>query len=53
MKVGYKWHKLRLLLLISKVRKIKIQPNLNWKFVRIYADEGISGTPVKNKTEFM
>ena len=31
--------------------KIKLTPN--WEFVGIYADEGISGTQVKNRTEVM
>ena len=30
----------------------KIKSNPKWKFVGIYADEGISGTQVKNRTEF-
>lgn len=30
----------------------KIKSNPEWKFVGIYADEGISGTQVKNRTEF-
>jgi DNA invertase Pin-like site-specific DNA recombinase len=30
-----------------------IKSNPNWSFVGIYADEGISGTQVKNRTEFM
>lgn len=30
----------------------KIQSNPTWKFVGIYADEGISGTQIKNRTEF-
>lgn len=30
----------------------QIKSNPNWKFVGIYADEGISGTQVKNRTEF-
>ena len=29
-----------------------IKSNSDWKFVGIYADEGISGTQVKNRTEF-
>jgi DNA invertase Pin-like site-specific DNA recombinase len=29
-----------------------INSNPNWKFVGIYADEGISGTQVKHRTEF-
>ena len=31
----------------------KIKANPEWEFVGIYADEGISGTQVKNRTEFM
>ena len=31
----------------------KIKSNPDWEFVGIYADEGISGTQVKNRTEFM
>ncbi len=31
----------------------KIKANPDWEFVGIYADEGISGTQVKNRTEFM
>ena len=31
----------------------KINVNPDWKFVGIYADEGISGTQVKKRTEFM
>lgn len=31
----------------------KIKSTPNWEFVGIYADEGISGTQVKNRTEFM
>ncbi len=30
----------------------KIKANPDWEFVGIYADEGISGTQVKNRTEF-
>lgn len=30
----------------------KINSNPDWKFVGIYADEGISGTQVKHRTEF-
>ena len=30
----------------------KIKSNPDWEFVGIYADEGISGTQVKNRTEF-
>lgn len=30
----------------------QIKSNPNWEFVGIYADEGISGTQVKNRTEF-
>lgn len=30
----------------------QIKANPNWEFVGIYADEGISGTQVKNRTEF-
>ncbi len=30
----------------------KIKSNPNWEFVGIYADEGISGTQIKNRTEF-
>lgn len=30
----------------------KIKSNPNWEFVGVYADEGISGTQVKNRTEF-
>ena len=30
----------------------KIKSNSNWEFVGIYADEGISGTQIKNRTEF-
>lgn len=30
----------------------KIKANPEWEFVGIYADEGISGTQVKNRTEF-
>lgn len=29
-----------------------IKSNPNWEFVGIYADEGISGTQIKNRTEF-
>lgn len=32
--------------------KKKIMSNKNWKFVDIYADEGISGTQMKNRKEF-
>ena len=31
----------------------KIKSNSEWEFVGIYADDGISGTQVKNRTEFM
>ena len=31
----------------------KIKSNPEWEFVGIYADEGISGTQVKKRTEFM
>lgn len=31
----------------------KIKSNPNWEFVGIYADEGISGTQAKNRTEFL
>ena len=31
----------------------KIKANPEWEFVDIYADEGISGTRVKNRTEFL
>ena len=31
----------------------KIKANPNWEFVGIYADDGISGTQVKNRTEFL
>ena len=31
----------------------KIKANSEWEFVGIYADEGISGTRVKNRTEFL
>ena len=31
----------------------KIKSNPEWEFVGIYADEGISGTRVKNRTEFL
>ena len=30
----------------------KIKSNPDWEFVGVYADEGISGTQVKNRTEF-
>ena len=30
----------------------KIKSNPNWEFVGVYADEGISGTGVKKRTEF-
>lgn len=30
----------------------KIKSNPDWEFVRVYADEGISGTQVKKRTEF-
>jgi len=30
----------------------KIKSNPDWEFVGIYADEGLSGTQVKNRTEF-
>ena len=30
-----------------------IKSNPSWNFVGIYADDGISGTQVKNRTEFM
>lgn len=30
-----------------------IKSNPSWKYVGVYADEGISGTQVKNRTEFM
>ena len=30
----------------------KIKSNPDWEFVEIYADEGLSGTQVKNRTEF-
>lgn len=30
----------------------KIKSNPNWEFVDVYADEGISGTGVKKRTEF-
>ena len=30
----------------------KIKSNPDWEFVGIYADEGISGTQVKNRSEF-
>lgn len=30
----------------------KIKSNPNWEFVGIYADEGISGTQIKNRVEF-
>ena len=31
----------------------KIKSNPDWEFVGIYADEGISGTQAKNRTEFL
>ena len=31
----------------------KIKSNPEWEFVGIYADEGISGTQAKNRTEFL
>lgn len=31
----------------------KIKSNSDWEFVGIYADEGISGTQAKNRTEFL
>ena len=31
----------------------KIKDNPSWKFVGIYADEGISGTDLKHRTQFM
>lgn len=31
----------------------KIKSNHEWQFVGIYADEGLSGTRVKNRTEFL
>ncbi len=30
----------------------RIKNNSNWEFVRLYADEGLSGTSYKNRTEF-
>ena len=30
----------------------KIKSNPDWEFVGIYADEGLSGTQVKNRTKF-
>ena len=33
--------------------QLKIQQNKDWKLVKIYADEGISGTSMKRRVQFL